>query len=726
MNGQDPYHENDFELLREKAEDLLERLPDPDGETVPSSADEILALIQEVRVHQAELAVQNEELKSAQGELQSLHEEYVENFFEDAPFGYIILQREGYVSRANRTALSLLGAARYDLKNTPFRSLLHEGSQDRYIATVQGVLAGKEAAYDEWRLAREEERPVWIHVDIRPDADETGRVHRLRMALTDISYRIRLEKLLKHNQEHMEWVLKQTGIGTWLNELPFGRLNWDGNTKRLFFVPPERKPTIELFWSRLHPDDREPTRKAVERSIRDGTLYDIHHRAVEPETGKVRWIRSAGRASYAPDGTPKRFDGINYDISDQIEAQDILRRWNESLESRAAKRTRTVELQARQLKSLAWKMIRTEEQERKRIARLLHDDLQQQLAAVKMRMEMLTLDRQGAEDPSAAISTCVDLLFEAIQTTRRLSRDLSPRHLHRDGLIAGIGRLAAEMKERYGLETTVAAHPDAEPDSPEVSVLLYESLKELLFNVVKHAGVNAARVVVAKRNDGISLSVEDAGDGGDPQGELTRRESHAGLGLFSIEERVRDLGGRMTVDAAPGRGWNTTLFLPGDAAVEPVDAGPGPEMDPAAESGEKQGDSPLLSGEDTIRILIADDHHVMREGLAKLLNEQEGFAVIGQVGTGREAVAFVRRLRPDIILMDVDMPEMNGVDATQILHRMDPGIPVMGLTIHDDPLTAQSIMKAGASACRCKSDPPDRIIEAVRGLAAERRREPQA
>jgi len=114
-------------------------------------------------------------------------------------------------------------------------------------------------------------------------------------------------------------------MGMWLNTMPLGRLDWDDRTRELFFVPPGVEATAELFWSRLHPDDREPTRLAVEAAIRDRTLYAIDHRVVNPDTGEIRWIRSAGQATYAEDGSPVRFDGVNYDITERKQAEESLR-----------------------------------------------------------------------------------------------------------------------------------------------------------------------------------------------------------------------------------------------------------------------------------------------------------------------------------------------------------------------------------------------------------------
>jgi PAS domain S-box-containing protein len=130
---------------------------------------------------------------------------------------------------------------------------------------------------------------------------------------------------LQLERDRLAFVLSATGLGLWFNTLPLEQLNWDERTRELFFVRPHEEATIDLFWSRLHPDDREPTRLAIEEALQQHKLYQIDHRAINPETQEIRWIRSTGQATYADDGTAIRFDGINYDVTERIRGAEELR-----------------------------------------------------------------------------------------------------------------------------------------------------------------------------------------------------------------------------------------------------------------------------------------------------------------------------------------------------------------------------------------------------------------
>jgi PAS domain S-box-containing protein len=368
----------------------------------------------------------------------------------------------------------------------------------------------------------------------------------------------------------MEWVLDQVGVGTWFNELPLARLIWDNQTKCLFFVSPDEEPVIELFWSRLHPDDREPTRLAVEKAIHDRTTYTMEHRAVNPKTGKIRWIRSVGRATYAEDGSPICFDGINYDITEQKQTEKALReseekllRLNEYLEQQVAERTTLAEERARQLQALAVELIKAEEKERDRTALLLHDDLQQLLASAKMQLQAV----RQILPPDNLLFNVQNLLAECISKSRSLSHELKPPILHHSDFGSSLKWLIERMNTQFGLQVEFRSGEVEIVESAPLKIFIFRAVQELLFNIVKHSEVKKAKIDLYYADDILVISVSDQGKGFDPE-ILMNDKTTIGLGLVSLRERVSYIGGTFLIESSPGQGCRITLTLPDSISGE--------------------------------------------------------------------------------------------------------------------------------------------------------------
>ncbi|WHY77782.1 response regulator transcription factor [Neobacillus sp. WH10] len=114
-----------------------------------------------------------------------------------------------------------------------------------------------------------------------------------------------------------------------------------------------------------------------------------------------------------------------------------------------------------------------------------------------------------------------------------------------------------------------------------------------------------------------------------------------------------------------------------------------------------------------IRILIADDHHVVRRGLVFFLRTQKGLDIIGEAANGKEAVELAKSLRPDLILMDLVMPEMDGIQATRIIKKEQPEIKIMMLTSFSDQDHVIPALEAGASGFQLKDIQPDELVVSI-------------
>ena len=235
-----------------------------------------------------------------------------------------------------------------------------------------------------------------------------------------------------------------------------------------------------------------------------------------------------------------------------------LQELNESLEQRVAERTSEVQQQSMRLNALAAELGQAEQRERKRLATILHDHIQQLLVAAQMHLGLVK--HADAATIGPAIQGVESILREAIDASRSLAVDMSPPILHQGGLGPALGWLASRMEEKNLFKVHVRADSDAEPEEELVRMLLFESVRELLLIAVKHSGAREAHLMMLLTPDNwIKIVIEDRGAGFDPEAANT---SGSGLGLFGVQQSLNYVGGKMDVESAPGKGTRVVLLTP--------------------------------------------------------------------------------------------------------------------------------------------------------------------
>lgn len=221
---------------------------------------------------------------------------------------------------------------------------------------------------------------------------------------------------------------------------------------------------------------------------------------------------------------------------------------NERLERQVAERTA-------RLRRLAREVCLAEERERRHIAEDLHDHLGQALALMKLRLRDLRGDAVlGGHD--RALDELVSLSDQAIRYTRGLTFELSPPVLYELGLGAALDWLGERLQAKEGLKVKVRAR-EREPIADDLRVMLWKCARELVHNTIKHAAARKLEISLNARDGRVELLVADDGRGFDPVEVSRRRDDH--FGLLSIEERLRDFGGALELDTAPGRGTRVRL-----------------------------------------------------------------------------------------------------------------------------------------------------------------------
>jgi PAS domain S-box-containing protein len=395
------------------------------------------------------------------------------------------------------------------------------------------------------------------------------------------------------------------------------------------------------------------------------------------------------------------------DISARRRDEEALQRGHAELERRTL-----------QLSRLASQLTLAEQHAREQLARTLHDGLQQLLFIAG-----ITLDRalKGASksDQAGLLQNARANINEAMEAARTLSVDLFPPVLHTGGLPAALDWLARRTREQYGLLVEVTTDPQANPEGIDVRILLFEAVRELLFNAIKHA--HARRVDInlgLQPGDIIHLDVSDDGVGFDPAVTLHHKDQHQiGLGLFSIQERFALLGGHFYIQSAPGKGARFSLMLPRTGLPHPQTDGR--EASHATDWRESPVYDSANDTSKTLQILIADDHAVARAGLRELFSQRSPLRVVGEAANGVEAISLAMALQPDVIVMDVSMPQMNGIEATRQIHGTLPHIRIVGLSTYDDEDTERAMLEAGAEAYFTKNEGADRLLDHLLSLSVQ-------
>lgn len=397
---------------------------------------------------------------------------------------------------------------------------------------------------------------------------------------------------------------------------------------------------------------------------------------------------------------------------------------NEQLKQHVEQQAALVALadrRAGQLRRLAAELASAEQRERRRLAQVLHDHIQQLLVAARMRVDRARMHADDGETQQELVGV-TELINETITASRSLAADLSPPVLNEAGLGAALEWLARWMRDNYNLRVEVYCEPGIHPISEEMRVTLFQAVRELLFNVVKHSGTDSASVRM-ERIDGewLDVAVEDQGIGFDlsTTGEHGTAGEHGGpggLGLFSIRERIEILGGRFGIDTDRDTGTRITLSAPLVTAEAQTPADDSSCAIPVCIAAATQPDEEGTNGQkpaERLRVLVVDDHAILRKGLRGLLESKADVEVVGEAGNGEEAVAQARALLPHVVIMDINMPRMNGIEATRRIKDELPQVAVIGLSLHEDQEVVDSMRRAGAIAYVMKGGPPEELFEAL-------------
>jgi PAS domain S-box-containing protein len=550
----------------------------------------------------------------------------------------------------------------------------------------------------------------WGSYSYGPIKDENGGIAGAIVAVREITDRKRAEEQLIRNQKTFTELVERAPFGIYVVDSQFRIAEMNAGSQNDAFR--NVRPLIGRDFS-------EAMRILWPESVAAGII------------GHFRHTLETGEPYYSPRFTNPRHDieiiesyewelhrialpdgqyGVicyYFDSTELRNAELALKEANATLEKRVEERTLELAQRAAQLRALTGELTLAEQRERSRLANILHDHLQQMLVAAKFRLTVLG---RGVDDVvKQAINEVEELIDESIVASRSLTAELSPPILHEAGLKEGLQWLARRMADTQGLFVDLELN-ESGPLPDDLKILLFQSVRELLFNVVKHANTRSAAINLRRLDESLQVTVSDQGTGFDPAAMPLAGEGGRGFGLLSIQERLKYMGGTLGIESNPGQGSRFVLSVPvvPAATIEPIlqETLALPEAHSMAPQSHDPGRK--------IRVMLADDHAIFRQGIANLLTEEPDIEVIGEAADGQEAIDLAAKILPDVILMDMSMPKLNGVEATRIIHNDWPEIRIIGLSMFEEEERSRAIRDAGAVDYVTKSGPVKALINVIR------------
>ena len=584
-------------------------------------------------------------------------------FADTAPAMLWVTEADGQCSYLSRGWYAFTGQAEEDALGFGWLEAVHPDQRDHAQRAFVAANARREPFDIEHRLRRHDGQYRWVIDAGRPRFGQNGAFEGYVGSVIDIHGR-------RSAEERLDLAVNSGGVGLWYCDLPFDKLVWNNQVKAHFGLPPDADVTIETFFDRMHPDDREPTRLAIDGSIARRETYDTRYRTVGLD-GVTRWIRAIGRARFEND-LPIRFDGITVDVTELVALRDA---------AEAASRAKDEFLA------------------------MLGHELRNPLAPILTALQLLKLrgiaaiehERSVIERQVRHLVRLVDDLLDVSRITRGMI-ELRKERVTLADVVARAAEMAGPLLEQRRHELSVDVPRDLIVDGDPGR--LAQVVANLLSNAAKYTEPEGSISVTAVSDGGdICLTVRDSGVGIDEamlrrvfdlfvqeRQSLARSDGGLGLGLAIVRSLVELHGGSVTAHSdGRGRGSEFTIRLP--TALSHIDHA---TVDPLPAT------VPSVSSFG-VRVLVVDDNVDAGSMLGEMV---ASFGHEARVAAdGPAALVEFARFHPHVALVDLGLPVMDGFEvAARLRAQATEPVTLIAVTGYGQDRDRQASAEAGFSA----------------------------
>ncbi len=569
------------------------------------------------------------------------------SIFMHAPLAIGYADSDGTILDANPAYVAMFGYRLDELQRIAFADFTHPDDLAGDLAQFHRLFAG---SIDEYRLdkrfVRKDGQIVWTRIAVSLVRDSGNEPQYVIGMIEDITERKHAEDALRESERRFRMLSENAqDILYRFRLLPTPGFEYISPSITAIFgyTPAEYYADYHIHTRAIHPESR--------------ALFDAFRQSPESwhEPLILRYIRKDGRDIWIEQRQWQVFDEHGTVVGIEGITRDITER----------KRIEAHLLQQQQ----AMAMLR----ERERLARELHDTFGQVLGYVNTQTQtirsLLASEQYALSDMH--LHNLAMVTHETYTDIREFILGVRSGGTLEHGFFPSVERYLQRYEQIYGITTTLMLPAELRDTTfaPAVEAHLVRIIQEALTNARKHADPSTVRVTFALLADQVHLVVEDNGCGFD-MGKLPNVANGERYGLHSMRERTREIGGSFTIDTAPGAGTRVIIHVP---LVPP--------------------DTLLMHG---VKVMLVDDQPLFLEGMHNMLAAR-GIAVIATARNGEEAQEKARIYHPDIILMDVDMPLCNGLEATRRIKAELPDIQIVMLTVSDQDEHLFEAIKYGAA-----------------------------
>ena len=474
----------------------------------------------------------------------------------------------GIIGSWNASAERIFGYTEAEVLGKPITILIPPELHSEETRILSRLRAGERIDHFETvRIAKGGSR-VLVSLTVSPVRDASGKIVAASKIARDVTRTRQVEQALRESEQQMRFCLDAANLGTWHWNISDGTVRWSENMERIHGQQPGSfQGNFDDFLNAIHREDVERVKHNVQQALQGDGKYHVEYRQMKSD-GSFGWMEANGQVIYDSSNHPVSMRGVCWDISERKSAERAVREAHEQLETKVKERTAELNRAQERLRMLSAKLLRMQDDERRRIARELHDTAGQTLIALNLTLVPLEDELlKGNPELAKQITASLGLVDELSRELRTMSHLLHPPLLDEAGLLSAVRWYVEGFAERSKIAVDLQLDSSVGRLPAELETAIFRIVQECLTNIHRHSASKSAGIIINRDSHEIRVEISDQGHG------MPMPITRAGVGIQGMRERVRQLDGHLEIVSGT-QGTLVTAIFPAKAALSEMPAEP--------------------------------------------------------------------------------------------------------------------------------------------------------